>query len=137
MKPETIAQPGLPGMTMEAMAASQALVRRGEGDAGQWDAHMAGAEAMLSNALQAAPQDTAMLTCLGAVLCDHGKYQEAVNVLETALKLGATDSNTHYNLGVALAGLAKPRKAMVHFGKAQGLDAFAKTWTAYFAPQAQ
>ena len=122
---------------MDAIAASKAHIRLAESDAGQWDAHMAAAEAVLRGALTAAPQGTALLTCLGAVLCDQGKYREAVNVLETALTLGSTDSHTHYNLGVAQAGLAKPRKAMAQFGKAQGLAASSLTWTAYFDPQAQ
>lgn len=126
---------------MDAIAASKAYIKLAEGDAGQWDMHMAAAEAVLRGALQSDrqtdPQDTALLTCLGAVLCDQGKYREAVNVLETALTLGSTDSHTHYNLGVALAGLAKPRKAMAQFGKAQGLAACSLTWTAYFDPQAQ
>ncbi|MDX8123903.1 tetratricopeptide repeat protein [Janthinobacterium sp. GMG2] len=126
---------------MDAIAASKAHIRLAEGDAGQWDMHMAAAEAVLRGALQANRQtdrqDTALLTCLGAVLCDQGKYREAVNVLETALTLGSTDGHTHYNLGVALAGLAKPRKAMAQFGKAQGLAASSLTWTAYFDPQAQ
>lgn len=130
---------------MDAIAASKAHIKLAEGDAGQWDAHMAAAEAVLRSALPAARrtdpqanrQDAALLTCLGAVLCDQGKYREAVNVLETALTLGSTDGHTHYNLGVALAGLAKPRKAMAQFGKAQGLAASSLTWTAYFDPQAQ
>ncbi|MGK5042560.1 tetratricopeptide repeat protein [Janthinobacterium sp. GB1R12] len=122
---------------MDAIAASKAHIRLAEGDAGRWEAHMAAAEAVLRSALQAAPQDTALITCLGAVLCDQGKYKEAVIVLETALKLGSADSHTHYNLGVALAGLAKPRKAIAQFGKAQGLAPSSLTWTAYFDPQAQ
>ncbi|MDO8040904.1 tetratricopeptide repeat protein [Janthinobacterium sp. SUN137] len=122
---------------MDAIAASRAHIQLAEGDAGHWDTHMAAAEAVLRSALQAARQDTALITCLGAVLCDQGKYRDAVNVLETALKLGSTDSHTHYNLGVALAGLAKPRKAIAQFGKAQGLAASSLTWTAYFDPQAQ
>ncbi|QKY02764.1 tetratricopeptide repeat protein [Janthinobacterium lividum] len=122
---------------MDAIAASRTHIQLAEGDAGQWEAHMASAEAVLRSALQAARQDTALITCLGAVLCDQGKYRDAVNVLETALKLGSTDSHTHYNLGVALAGLAKPRKAMAQFGKAQSLAASSLTWTAYFDPQAQ
>ncbi|MEX0141524.1 tetratricopeptide repeat protein [Massilia sp. LMS1-1-1.1] len=122
---------------MDAIAASKAYIKLAESDAGQWDAHMATAEAVLRSALQADRQDTTLLTCLGAVLCDQGKYREAVNVLETALTLGSTDSHTHYNLGVALAGLAKPRKAMAQFGKAQDLAASSLSWTAYFDPQAQ
>lgn len=122
---------------MDAIAASKAHIQLAEGDAGHWEAHMAAAEAVLRSALQAVPHDTALITCLGAVLCDRGKYREAVNVLETALKLGSADSHTHYNLGVALAGLAKPRKAMAQFGKAQGLAPSSLTWTAYFDPQAQ
>lgn len=122
---------------MDAIDASKAHIRLAEGDAGQWEAHMAAAEAVLRSASHADRQDTALITCLGAVLCDQGKYREAVDVLETALKLGSTDSHTHYNLGVALAGLAKPRKAMAQFGKAQGLAASSLTWSAYFDPQAQ
>ena len=126
---------------MDAITASKAYIKLAEGDAGQWDAHMAAAETVLRSALQADRQtdrqDTALLTCLGAVLCDQGKYREAVNVLETALTLASTNSHTHYNLGVALAGLAKPRKAMAQFGKAQGLAPSSLTWTAYFDPQAQ
>ncbi|WP_205711391.1 tetratricopeptide repeat protein [Janthinobacterium lividum] len=137
MKPEAHPLPGPAKAAMDAIAASKAHIQLAGDDAGQWEVHMAAAEAVLHSALPAARQDTALITCLGAVLCDQGKYGEAVKVLETALKLGSTDSHTHYNLGVALTGLAKPRKAMAQFGKAHGLAASSLTWSAYFDPQAQ
>ena len=122
---------------MDAIAASKAHIKLAEDDAGQWDAHMAAAEAVLRSALQAAQQDTALITCLGAVLCDQGKGQAAAVLLEKAIKLGSSDSHTYYNLGVALLRQAQAGKARVAFRKAYNYKASALTWQAYFDPQAQ
>ena len=121
----------------DALAASKALMQELHSDTSRWDANMAAAEAVLRRALAQSPQDVATLTCLGAVLCDQGNYQEAVTLLDLAVKLGSGDSHTHYNLGVVLLGHAQPGKARAAFKKAQGYPASALTWQAYFDPQAQ
>lgn len=98
---------------------------------------MAQAETLLTDALQAAPDDIALLTGLGAVLCDQGKHKQAAVLLESAVRLGSTDRNTHYNLGVALAAFTTQERAMVAFNHAKGFDASPETWEAYFDAQAQ
>lgn len=123
--------------TRDAIATSKSLMQELHGDTSRWDENMAAAEAMLRRALALSPQDTELLTCLGAVLCDQGKGQAALVLLEKAVKLGSGDSHTHYNLGVALLGHAQPGKARAAFKKAQGYPASALTWQAYFDPQAQ
>lgn len=123
--------------TRDAIAASKSLMQELHGDTSRWDENMAAAEAMLQRALALSPQDTELLTCLGAVLCDQGKYQEAVALLDLAVKLGSGNSHTHYNLGVALLGHAQPATARAAFKKAQRYPASALTWQAYFDPQAQ
>lgn len=121
----------------DALAASKALMQELHSDTCRWDANMAAAEAVLRRAVAQSPQHVATLTCLGAVLCDQGNYQEAVTLLDLAVKLGSSDSHTHYNLGVALLGHAQPGKARAAFKKAQGYPASALTWQAYFDPQTQ
>lgn len=123
--------------TTAALAASKALMQELHSDTSRWDENMAAAEAMLRRALLQSPQDIATLTGLGAVLCDQGKYQEAVALLDLAVKLGSGDSHTHYNLGVALLGHAQPATARAAFKKAQRYPASALTWQACFDPQAQ
>jgi len=123
--------------TQDALAASKVLMQELHGDTSRWDENMAAAEAMLRRALLQSPQDIATLTGLGAVLCDQGKHQEAVALLDLAVKLGSGDSHTHYNLGVALLGHAQPATARAAFKKAQRYPASALTWQACFDPQAQ
>lgn len=121
----------------EALGASKALVQALYSDTSRWDDNMAAAESLLRHALAQAPQDTAVLTGLGAVLCDQGRYQEALALLDMARRLGSGDSHTYYNLGVALLGHARPAKARAAFKQAQHCPASALTWQAYFDPQAQ
>ena len=123
--------------TRDAIAASKSLMQELHGDTSRWDENMAAAEAMLRHALALSPQDTELLTCLGAVLCDQGKGQAALVLLEKAVTHGSSDSHTHYNLGVALLRQAHAGKARKAFKQAQRYSASALTWQAYFDPQAQ
>lgn len=122
---------------MNAIARSRALVQEGFANDNRWEANMAAAEALLTKAMSEAPEDIDILTGLGAVLCDQAKYRHAADVLERAVRLGSTDSNTHYNLGVAWVGCATGKKAAAAFDRARGFSASPDTWTAYFDPQAQ
>lgn len=100
-------------------------------------AHLAQAESLLMAAAASAPDHSAVLTCLGAVLCDQGKYREAAETLQHALRLRSDDRNTHFNLGVALLNSGRHRQAMQRFREAASRRASAATWEAYFDPHAQ
>ncbi|MBB4126946.1 Flp pilus assembly protein TadD [Xanthomonas translucens] len=120
-----------------SLARARALVDAAMRDPQGWSAHLAQAESLLRAAAASAPDDSAALTCLGAVLCDQGKYREAAEALQRALRLRSDDRNTHFNLGVALLNSGKHRQAMQRFRQAASLRASAATWEAYFDPHAQ
>lgn len=121
----------------ESLARARALVDAAMRDPQRWSAHLAHAEALLMAAAASAPDDSAALTCLGAVLCDLAKYREAAGVLQRAVRLRSGDRNTYFNLGVALLNSGKRRQAMQRFRQAASRHASAATWEAYFDPQAQ
>jgi len=120
-----------------ALARAKALVDAALRDPQHWSAHLAQAEALLMATAASAPDDGVVLTCLGAVLCDQGKYREAAEALQRALRLRSDDRNTHFNLGVALLNSGKRRQAMQRFRQAASRHASAATWEAYFDPHAQ
>jgi len=122
---------------MNAVTESRTLVQDAFANPKSWASSMATAEAVLRKALNDVPDDVALLTCLGAVLCDQGKHRHAAELLEKAVRLGSTDRNTHYNLGVALLASARPAQATAAFKRAKGFTASPRTWEAYFDAQAQ
>lgn len=95
------------------------------------------AESLLLAALAAAPDDAALLTGLGALQCDLGRYADAVDALQRAVRLQSDDRHTYFNLGVALLNSGDGAQAMQRFGQAATLVGLAATWEAYFDPQAQ
>lgn len=121
---------------MNPIVRSKALMQESWTDASKWTSNMAAAEVLLREALKASPDDKAVLTCLGAVLCDGGQHKKAVGVLKRAVKLGSQDRNTHHNLGVALLGSAAHEEAMAVFSLIRIFDPSPDTWEAYFDPQA-
>ncbi len=121
----------------QSLARARALVDAALRDPECWSAHLAQAEALLMAASASAPDDSAALTCLGAVLCDLAKYREAAEVLQRAVRLRSDDRNTYFTLGVALLNSGKRRQAMQCFRQAASRHASAATWEAYFDPHAQ
>jgi len=119
------------------LARARAMVDAAMRDPERWSAHLAQAELLLIAAAASAPDDAALLTCLGAVRCDLGNYGDAAEVLQRAVQLRSDDRNTYFNLGVALLNSGKRRQAMQRFRQAASRRASAATWEAYFDPHAQ
>ena len=82
---------------MNAILRAKELVEQAEAQPSRWSASVAEAESLLRTAVAAEPENIDLLTCLGAVLCDSGKYKEAIIVLNTAIGLGSTDRHTYFN----------------------------------------
>ena len=114
----------------------RALVDEAWAHPDRFDATLAQAQTHLRRALADAPDDPLLLTALGAVLCDSGHFQDAATTLEYAVRRGAEDHNTFFNLGVARLGCGASREAMAAFAEARARPASAHTWTAYFDPHA-
>jgi len=98
---------------------------------------LAEAETLLFQAVAADPTDVPALTCPGVVLCDEGKYQQAIEVLSRAEALGSMDRNTFHALAVATMNTSTHEEAMQIFARAAVLEAPDGTWEAYYDPQAQ
>lgn len=102
----------------------------------KWGEHLAKAQRLLEAALSSSPNDTLVLTCLGAVLSDMGRHSEARDHLKRAIALGATDSNTYFNLGVAMINSDRYDDAMRYFDKSRTMAALPDSWQSYFDAQA-
>jgi Flp pilus assembly protein TadD len=124
---------------MNKIDESRALVEEIWARPEAWETNLRSAEALLASALAAHPDDIRALTCMGAVLSDQARHEEAVPMLRHAASLGSTDRNTYFNLGVALLGCATKAEAeaMTAFDTARKFDAADGSWEAYFDPQAQ
>ncbi len=116
----------------DALVRARALVAAAMTDPQGGAAPLAQAEALLLAALAAAPDDPALLTGLGAVRCDLGQYDAAVEVLQRALRLRSDDRHTYFNLGVALLNSGAGEQAMQRFRQAATRAGSAATWEAYF-----
>ncbi len=103
----------------------------------KWQVNYSIAEKVLREELTHNNSDVTLLTCLGAVLCDQAKHDEAQSYLEAAVTLGSVDRNTYFNLGVALLNTSTHENAMRYFNKAQQFKASPHSLEAYFDPQAQ
>ncbi|MBN3727770.1 hypothetical protein [Burkholderia sp. Ac-20379] len=126
-------------MTHPALAclhAARTIVDRAWKDQDAFDDTLREAAALLDAERLRHPHDVAVLTCLGAVLCDLQQHALAREHLELAISLGTTDRNTHVNLFVALLGCTTQAKAKAALKRAAGLDANPATWQAYFDPHA-
>ncbi|WP_244170807.1 tetratricopeptide repeat protein [Xanthomonas sacchari] len=121
----------------DALMRASALVHAAMTDPQGGTAALMQAESLLLAALAAAPDDAALLTGLGAVQCDLGRYAEAVDALQRAVRLQSDDRHTYFNLGVALLNRGDGAQAMQRFRQAGTRAGLAATWEAYFDPQAQ
>jgi Tfp pilus assembly protein PilF len=102
----------------------------------RWDEIGGKARGILERALEKDPDNAALLTGYGAVLCDLGCYKEAARVLKKAVALGSRDRNTFVNLGVAVVNSVGPKEGREFFKKSWPLAPSPQTWEAYFDAQA-
>ncbi|WP_371184705.1 tetratricopeptide repeat protein [Xanthomonas sacchari] len=121
----------------DALVRARALVHAAMTDPQGGTAALMQAESLLLAALAAAPEDAALLTGLGAVQCDLGRYADAVDALQRAVRLQSEDRHTYFNLGVALLNSGDGAQAMQRFRQAATRAGLAATWEAYFDPHAQ
>jgi Tfp pilus assembly protein PilF len=121
---------------MNQIAHARSLISEIQQHPERFELNLAEAEQILRIASQVEPNSTEVLTCLGAVLSDAGKHQEAAQVLRAAIRAGSQDRNTYLNLGIALINFSDHEEAMSYFKQASALSASAETWDAYFDPQA-
>lgn len=99
-----------------------------------YEQNYARARALIEAALQSDPDNTVLLTCLGAILSDCGEHAAAVKVLKKAIALGSTDRHTYFNLAVATLNRGSHIRAETLFKQAATLEAGPHTWEAYFDP---
>lgn len=96
------------------------------------------AEKILRTLLLNHPENTLVMTSLGAVLCDAGKYDEALSYLERAERLGADDRNLFENIGIVWMnksdGQSDKKKALSYFKKLSALQANKLSIKAWFDP---
>ncbi len=83
------------------------------------------------------PNNSKILTNLGAILSDKGKHQEALKYLLKAEKICSKDRNLSMNIGIVKMGMENERpNAKKHFEKAESLTPNELTIEAYFDPHA-
>lgn len=82
-----------------------------------------GAEEAYRRAVELQPLRSAPYLNLGALLCEDGRCDEAVQLYETATRLIPEDSLLHFNHAIALEDLQSFQLALDAYGKATELDA--------------
>jgi Flp pilus assembly protein TadD len=122
---------------MNPLARAKSLIDEVWTHPDRWTANLAEADRLLRAVVEAEPTNVEALTCLGAVLSDRGKHQEAALTLKKAIGLGSMDRNTYFNMAVALINSSTHEHAMDYFRKANALSASPRTWEAYFDAQGQ
>lgn len=120
---------------MNAVREAKFLVKECYRDPKKWTRNYSRAMALIKAELRKDPQNTVLLTCIGALLSDQGHHKKAVVVLKKAIKLGANDSNAYFNLAVALLNSQLYPQAMKFFRQARKFKTRSQTWEAYFDPQ--
>ncbi|MBF0320915.1 MAG: tetratricopeptide repeat protein [Nitrospirae bacterium] len=69
---------------------------------------------------------------LGLVYAEMGRYDEAIESYESALRINPTDCKSLHNLGLALMNKGKPDEATLYFKRAIGVDpGYVKSYVAY------
>ena len=121
---------------MSAIEIAKSLAQEAFSSPGKYASNLARAEELLLGALGQEPDDTLLLTGLGAVLCDQGKHEQATTVLRRAVELGSGDRNTFFNLGVSILNSGTHEEAMTLLSRAKSLEPSSQSWEAYFDPQA-
>ncbi|MGY0034866.1 hypothetical protein [Pedobacter sp. NJ-S-72] len=99
--------------------------------------HLKQAEDILTDLLLSFPENTLVLTNIGMLLCDQGKYEEALMHLKKAELIGTFDKNLYLNIGIAMMNISAEtrERAPDYFKKAKDLDDAELSIVAYFDPQ--
>ena len=125
---------------VECLTSARALVNRAWGapasNRASYSELLREAQALLEAELQVTPDDVAVLTCLGAVLCDLQLHSQALEYLARAIALGAIDWHTYFNAFVALLRCSTIDDARAMLTRGADFDADPATWQAYFDPHA-
>lgn len=110
----------------------------------RWHDRQVEARDVLEAAVADTPDDPALLTAYGTVLCDLQEYDAAASALENAIRLGSEDANTFFGLAVVAFNHRVPasrpgtfRRPLTLFKKASRLERSLRTWPAYFDFHAQ
>jgi tetratricopeptide (TPR) repeat protein len=105
-------------------------------DSKKWKKNHLKIEQYLTKLLTVYPNDTRVLTNLGAILSDNGKHEDALTELLKAEKLESKDANLYRNIGITKMNIESERKnAKEYFSIATKLESNELTIEAYFDPQ--
>jgi tetratricopeptide (TPR) repeat protein len=80
------------------------------------------AEKMALSIIEKFPENPYSWKILGSLRSQTGRYYEAIEANEKAVKLSPRDSECHNTLGVTLTGLGRRKEAIASFNKAISLD---------------
>jgi tetratricopeptide (TPR) repeat protein len=105
-------------------------------DSNKWKQNHLKIEKYLTELLSVYPNDTRVLTNLGASLSDNGKHKDALSKLLKAEKLKSKDANLYRNIGIVKMNIESERQnAKEYFAMADKLESDKLTIEAYFDPQ--
>lgn len=95
------------------------------------------AEDLLITLVSDFPENTLVLTNIGALKCDQGKYEEAIVFLKKAESIGSADRNLYLNIAIAMLNISAQTRANAKalFKKAESFKADELSLVAYFDPQ--
>lgn len=82
----------------------------------------AGAMAAYRRAIARDPQALHAWVSLGAMLCEDGACQQAVELFEAALRAGLRDPLLHFNHAIAQEDVGRPQDAVASYRQALALD---------------
>lgn len=82
----------------------------------------AGAEAAYRQAIELEPTRAAPYLNLGAMLCEAGRFIEAVSLYRGAVALVGCEPLLHFNLAIALEDAGQPAEALASYDHAIGAD---------------
>ncbi|WP_152618338.1 UDP-N-acetylglucosamine-peptide N-acetylglucosaminyltransferase [Burkholderia pseudomallei] len=116
----------------DCLTSARALVAQAWNDPTSYHALLRESQALLEAALWSSPNDVAVITCLGAVLCDLHLHAEAREHLAHAITLETTDWNTYFNMFVAMLKCSTFDDARKMLVRGAELEADPVTWQAYF-----
>lgn len=80
--------------------------------------NLAEAEKIYADILQRMPEHFGALNLLGAIACQKGAYEPAIQLISKAVSINPNVAAAHSNLGVALKELKRPEEALTSFDKA-------------------